>query len=193
MTFRPELILAFRIVVRVLTELAVPYALIGGAARNLWGTPRSTTDLDFEVLVEAPMLDRLTQVLAQRGLPVYRRHQSSDSGDSLPDLVVVRFGGEAGVRVDLLLSKTPFQQQAVRRAVQVPFQDETCRAITMEDLVVYKLIADRPRDRLDVLDVLGARLRSGGTVDWVHIEHWAAEWGVTDALNRARAQLDDAS
>jgi len=46
-----------------------------------------------------------------------------------------------------------------------------------------KLIADRPKDHLDLLGL--SRLDG---LDWMYIEGWAAEWGVTERLRELRSQ-----
>ncbi len=53
---------------------------------------------------------------------------------------------------------------------------------TPEDLIVMKLIADRPKDAVDLLGLV--RLPS---LDWQYVERWTAAWDVTDRLARVRA------
>jgi hypothetical protein len=54
---------------------------------------------------------------------------------------------------------------------------------TPEDLIVMKLIADRPKDHLDLLGLL----RLDG-LDWTYIEGWVAEWGVAERLRELRSK-----
>ena len=44
-----------------------------------------------------------------------------------------------------------------------------------------KLIADRPKDQVDLIG-----LAALSDIDWTYIESWAAEWEVSDRLQRAR-------
>lgn len=57
-----------------------------------------------------------------------------------------------------------------------------------EDLVVYKLIAGRPQDRLDVLAMLDAFAQGTRAIDWVYVEHWCEIWDARDALERLRSE-----
>lgn len=57
---------------------------------------------------------------------------------------------------------------------------------TPEDLIVYKLIAGRPRDLDDIADVVAARTGAGEGLDWEHIERWAEAWDVADRLAAVR-------
>jgi hypothetical protein len=54
--------------------------------------------------------------------------------------------------VDLLVAKTPFKESALTRARLVPVLGTACSVITPEDLIVYKLLANRPREIEDKLD-----------------------------------------
>lgn len=55
--------------------------------------------------------------------------------------------------------------------------------ITVEDVIVHKLIAWRPRDRSDIASILEA----GHPLDLAYIERWAAEWDVLGRWEQARA------
>lgn len=58
------------------------------------------------------------------------------------------------------------------------------RVLAAEDLLVFKLIANRPKDQNDLQGL--ARLPE---IDWPHVERWAAEWGVIDTLHQLRASV----
>ena len=55
------------------------------------------------------------------------------------------------------------------------------RVATKEDLIVLKLIADRPKDRIDLE---GLCALDGN--DWSYVERWAREWDVLGRLERFR-------
>lgn len=179
MALDPVVFEALRNSTRVLEELSLKYAAIGGVARNAWGTARATTDIDFDLDVDPPQLEQALARLHAAGFLGDQVHGPADRTDALPDSIFLRAGTPDGVRIDLLLSKTPFQVQAVGRAMELAVFGEPFRVITAEDLVVYKLVAFRPRDRLDIEDVLDVQRRKR-PIDIDHIDHWAEEWGVTD-------------
>lgn len=60
------------------------------------------------------------------------------------------------------------------------------RIARADDLIVYKLLADRPRDRSDIDEIL----RSGVELDREYIESWASDWGVIDRWAQALNRLD---
>lgn len=111
-----------------------------------------------------------------------RSHSMNGCGGELPSGPdVVRFVSAGGdILVELQAAKTALQREIIQRASVAP---SGVRVATREDLIVMTLIADRPRDRLALVGL--ARLPR---IDWLHVEHWAAESQVADRLQRLRAE-----
>ena len=107
---------------RLLGELGVPHALIGGLAVGIHGYPRSTRDVDFMVGEEA--FESTSPLL------VYR--------DELKDLVSV---GETDIMS--VPTQFPTLNSELRLEDDVP-------VISLRGLVLMKLDAFRPRDQEDV-------------------------------------------
>jgi hypothetical protein len=153
----------------------IGYALIGGHAVNVWLEPRFTADVDVTVQATPAELARLTELLATGGYAAVRSHGADlPSG---PDFV--RFASWDGTAtLEVQLAKTEFQREVIRRA-----SSGSVRVATPEDLIVMKLIANRPKDRVDLAGLL--RLPA---LDWDYVERWAGEWGVLEELKRLRQQ-----
>jgi hypothetical protein len=160
---------------RLFDRAAVPYALIGGHAVNAWLEPRFTADVDVTVQAGAEGVARLRAILEEGGFAVQREYGADlPSG---PDFV--RFVSRDGlVRLEVQAAKTDLQRAVVARALSA---EEGVRVATPEDLIVLKLIADRPKDWIDLTGL--ARL---GSVDWAYVERWAKEWEILDRLERLR-------
>ncbi|HJW70905.1 MAG TPA: hypothetical protein VJ829_16250 [Candidatus Binatia bacterium] len=62
----------------------------------------------------------------------------------------------------------------------------TPEEIELSDLIVLKLIANRPKDHVDLLGLVQL-----DALDWAYVEHWAAEWCVADRLRVLRADSRD--
>jgi len=154
----------------------VPYALIGAHAVNVWLEPRFTADVDLTAASTPEEMGRLRRGLLAAGLRVAREHGAAlPSG---PDFV--RFVAPDGaLLLEIQAAKTPLQRAVVDRAVTTA---SGLRVATVEDLIVLKLIADRPKDQGD-LDGL-SRLPG---IDWRYIERWAQEWGIEQRLGTLRA------
>jgi len=146
-------------VAELLDELGVDWVIAGAAATYPYRTTgRFTTDLDLLCRWDPAIPERA----AARGYAV-QVHQ--DPGEP-PHLVQLRRGPE---RVDLLVALTEYQHEAIERG-------RRDRILTVEDVLIHKLIAWRPRDREDVDSILA----SHPDLDLAYLEAWVDAWGVTD-------------
>ena len=97
-----------------------------------------------------------------------------------------------GVRVDFIFSTTPYEQQAIQRAVIIDLGGEPVPFASAEDLVIHKLFAGRARDLEDVVTVIRRR---GTEVDWAYLAKWAKEFasvpgreGMPEQVKRLRQE-----
>lgn len=137
--------------------------IIGGLAVQAWGEPRFTMDVDVSLLAgvgrEEEFVDAWLEKFASR-IPQGRKF-------ALENRVLLLRGPE-GIGVDVALGCLPFEEQAIRRAVEVELEPGArVRVCRPEDLVVMKAFADRPQDWLDVRGIL-IRQKSR-PLDWAHI------------------------
>lgn len=174
-------------VVAACEATSTKYAVIGAVARNAWAPPRATTDLDLAVSVTTEGYDALLEGLAECGFEP-RQSVRAESLDSLPDVVLLRRPIGTVRRLDLLLAKSAFELEAIERAAMVDI-GVTCRVVQPEHLIVYKLIAGRPRDLGDAEDVARTQSLAGRSLDLTTIRKWAHEWSIEDRLETLLAQL----
>ena len=151
-------------------QAKVRYAFIGAHAVNVWLEPRITADIDVTAEAAAEDLECLRGVLGNAGFAVAQEHGGANP--SGPDFI--RFASADGVVLEVQIAKTQFQREVIRRAVRVP---PAILVATAEDLIVMKLIANRPKDRADL-----AGLVAIPHIDWGYVTRWAHEWGVADRL-----------
>jgi predicted nucleotidyltransferase len=164
------------------------HAIIGAVARNAWAPPRATTDLDLAIAARPEALDSLDTKLREVGYVRVREHRV-DASDPLPDIVIFRSEEGEPRQVDLLLAKTPFEQEVIEHAEHVTIGPLRSPVASPEHLIVYKLLADRPRDRDDVRAVLRTQTRAARSFDWGRVERWVEFWQITERLRRLRADL----
>jgi sirohydrochlorin ferrochelatase len=145
---------------------ADPVVIGALAALRYRATVRETTDADFLVRRVPGIAD------------AFRRQDLSvrEMADADGEIYMYVVRGQGDVRVDVIVADTPFQREAMRRAVD--------GYITAEDVIVHKLIAWRQRDRDDIRSILVA----GHDLDVGYIDHWAAEWDVSDRWAQAQAE-----
>lgn len=156
-------------VLRICEALGLRACLIGGIAVQRWGQPRATQDVDLTILApfgsEAAVVDKLLAHLEPR-VP--------DARQFALDRRVLLLLAPNGLKVDVSLAALAFEHEVIDRATVWRRVDEvgivTCSA---EDLVIYKLVAARPQDLVDVTSIVQ---RQGDRLDAERIRRWGREF-----------------
>jgi hypothetical protein len=147
----------------LLAEHGIMTVLIGAHAANRYRLEsRHTVDVDFL----ASSLAGAAEVLRSAGCTV---REVSEGGD--PYLLSARIDSTV---IDVLLAETDYQRSAMRRAVN--------GVLTVEDVIIHKLIAGRPRDIDDIQSILS----TGRKIDESFVLENAQEWGVVDRWEEVR-------
>jgi hypothetical protein len=135
----------------------VPWMVFGGWAALRWGRVRLTEDIDIKVVVEEPAWPGFIAQLAGS----YRILVDDPIGFARSTRVLpVRTPTE--VRVDIVLAGLPYEEQAIARAQVVELGGVIVRVCGPEDLILHKLVSERPRDHEDVAAVV---LRRGAALE----------------------------
>src|SRR5436190_14012144 len=123
-------------VVERLNRAAVDYMLTGSMASNYWGTPRTTHDLDFVVLLRADQVDRFTSAFDQ-GFFIQR--ESVRAAIRPPHQFNV-LDTQSALKADFWqLRDNAFEQEMFRRRLQVSIVGVTTWIATAEDVLLHKL------------------------------------------------------
>jgi predicted nucleotidyltransferase len=163
-----------------LEKCGIPYMIIGGQAVLLYGEPRLTRDIDITLGVNIDRLDTLLDIIRQIGI----KPLAGDVETFVRKTMVLPALDEAtGIRVDFIFSFTPYEAQAIERARKVRILDHDVRFATIEDLIIHKIFAGRPRDIEDVRSIF----LKGHTIDISYIEEWLREF---DAAVEEKKWLD---
>jgi hypothetical protein len=134
------------------------------AAASYRASQRPTDDVDY--LVEWD--DRLVPGLVDAGFDV---RLIEDEGD--PQMIRAE---RSDGRADIVIASTEYQRIAIAHASD--------HVLTVEDVLIHKLIAWRPRDQDDVRSILSTEL----AFDEEYVAHWAREWGVEERWTGARSR-----
>src|SRR5437588_5534418 len=139
-----------------LNHVGVPYAVVGGNAVASWvatvdeGAVRNTRDIDL--LVRRSDLSAVTAALEQAGFV---------HGELL-DVVMFRDGpeGKPSEAVHLLFAGEKTRPDHLLPAPEIQTVDDPAnfRVITLESLVLMKLMSNRDKDRTHLRDMIGVRL-----------------------------------
>jgi predicted nucleotidyltransferase len=170
---------------RIARELAarhLPFMLIGGQAVLLHGEPRLTQDIDVTLGVGPDSVKVVLEASRAAGLDPVPEDPSTFVKRTF---VLPAAQTETGIRVDFIFSTTPYEAQAIDRAVHVDMAGESVPFATAEDLILHKLFAGRPRD---LEDAAGVVRRKRDEIDWEYLGRWAREFasvpGREDMLRR---------
>jgi len=93
-----------------LHRAGISCAVIGGVAVGVWGEPRVTRDVDVKVLLGRDHASRLLEILAADYIPL-----QSDPLQALTRTGILFVQDKSGTRLDILLSDTEFDVQAIHR------------------------------------------------------------------------------
>ncbi len=143
--------------------------VIGGVAASFLGKPRLTADVDAVILLPVEDLPRLMEAAIQEGL-VPRITDAEDFAHR--HRVLLLRHQESGINVDLSLGILPFEVEAVERSVVYQAGPLTIRLPTPEDLIIFKAVAHRPQDLLDIQAII----ESHPDLDRERIKHWVQEF-----------------
>ncbi len=143
-------------VVRFLDTHAIPYMIIGGIANLVWGVPRATLDVDVTIWVaEDDIPGFLAQVTRSFELQV------PDPQGFVKETRVLPAKVREGFHVDFIFAQLPYEKVAIERAVVHQIHGVGVKVCSPEDLIIHKIISERPQDLNDVRGIirqLGDRL-----------------------------------
>jgi hypothetical protein len=131
--------------------------LIGGLAVIARGVPRDTDDIDATVW--APELD-LGQLLAVLQEEDIRGRIGDVEAFARRNQVLLLEHEPTRTPLEISLAWLPFEREAMARAEILILGDARLPVAVAEDLVVYKVVAWRDRDRADVERLLVAHRSS---------------------------------
>lgn len=180
-------------VTRELIELfeseSIPYAIMGGLAVRIYAIPRPTFDVDFTILLPRADLPQFYLRAESLGYTVSAA-QAAGWVDSVKGLSVVKiqaYVGDRAIDVDIFLAETEFQRHLLTRRQRHEAEGLDAWFVSPEDLILLKLLAGRPKDRLDIADIVFIQ----GALDEAYLRDWATRLDVLPALEESLRPLDE--
>ena len=143
--------------------------VIGGVAASLLGQPRLTADVDAMLLLSVDDLPRLLEAAGQEG---FEPRLSDSEAFARRNRVLLLRHQTSGINVDISLGMLPFEAEAVERSTTYQAGTLVVRLPTPEDLIIFKAVAHRPKDLLDIQAVI----QSHPNLDRGRIKHWVREF-----------------
>jgi hypothetical protein len=176
-------------VAAVLDRLEVPHAVGGSWASSLFGKPRLTHDVDITV---EPFPGKEAAFCASFGEDYYvSLPMIQDALRRRSSFNIIHW--PSGFKVDLFVRKDrPFEASVLaRRRSHRLSEGQAITFVSPEDLILlklewYRLGGDTSERQLQ--DVRGVLQAQAGKLDQAYLDHWAADLGVGDLLQRARQE-----
>jgi len=177
----------------VLSARGTAHAFIGGLAMNAWSIPVPTYDIDVCVGLEADEVPDLIAELDRAGFVPPATPWLETIGTARFKEFTVHWPYRDGLRAaDVFLATDAFQKSALSRRRRVELDEGfTTHVASPEDLLLYKLVAWRNKDRAGIERLLAIQ----SSLDWRYAREWARRLDVTPRLEEAlrEAGLDPAS
>jgi hypothetical protein len=160
----------------MLDSIRVPHQFGGAVALAWYRSPRATTDIDLNVTVAPEDAEPVLGALAHLGVTVSR-----------PARVAIERDGQArldwgGSYLDLFFATLDLHREMARRSREVSFGPIHIPILAPEHLIVCKAVFDRPKDWVDIEEMVGW----GTEIDAAEVLHWIDEILGAGAVQRAR-------
>jgi len=176
------LINSFSKMIKILNSQAIPYMLVGGVAVNFYAAPRTTLDLDLVIMLDQNNLNNFLAELKKNGFQF----------DA--DIIVRHLGvmnhfpiyGEDEFQVDIWIPKYELEKKALERKQLLHYLNEQVYIISVEDLILFKLKADRSKDINDIKAIL---INQTAQLDNVYLDIWLERLGLRDKLKTLQKEI----
>jgi len=147
----------------------LPYMIIGGQAVLLYGTPRMTKDIDITLGIGIDALERVVGAVDTIALEIIPEDFKSFVQTTF--VLPTRDEGSS-IRVDFIFSYTPYEKQAIARARAVLLRETPVMFASVEDAIIHKIFAGRPRDLEDVRSII----IKNRDLDREYVRRWLKEF-----------------
>jgi len=178
-----SLLAALDALIASLREADVGVIIIGGVAASVLGRPRLTRDIDALADIPDDEWSRVVDTAAAFGI----KPRIGDALDFAARSRVLLLRHQASrIDIDLIVATLPFERDAVAAGQSRSLGSIEIRLPQVEDLLIMKAIAHRPRDLLDIEGLL----QTHPAVDLAKARRWIREFAVASTQPELIADFD---
>lgn len=150
----------------------IPYMIIGGQAVLIYGEPRITRDIDLTLGINTDRLPDILPILEEVALRALPQDLEAFVRETM---VLPAIHDNSGIRVDFIFSISPYESNAIGRSRKIRILDQDVRFASLEDTIILKIFAGRPRDLEDVYILLV----KNPEIDKSYITSWLKDFDST--------------
>ncbi|MBU4446158.1 MAG: hypothetical protein L6422_08135 [Candidatus Marinimicrobia bacterium] len=185
----PDILAAMAPVVKAFEELGIPYYISGSIASSVYGTPRSTLDVDMVSDLKPGQVHSFVEML-QSAYYVDEK-MILNAIDTCSSFNLIHL--ETMIKVDIFIAKdSPYQRETFRRRKKDSFDEEDdsveFNIASFEDIILSKLEWCKAGGNISKpqwYDVLGVLKVQKNLLDMEYLRRWAAKLKIIDLLEQA--------
>ncbi|HEY3828391.1 MAG TPA: nucleotidyl transferase AbiEii/AbiGii toxin family protein [Solirubrobacteraceae bacterium] len=147
----------------MLESLGVPHQFGGAVALAWYRSPRATVDIDLNVTVAPTDADPVLGALGHLGVTVTPTNRAAIERDGQARL------DWDGAYLDLFFATLELHREMAARSREVEFGPAHIPILSPEHLIVCKAVFDRPKDWVDVEEMIewGTAIDAAAVLGWV--------------------------
>ncbi|MGH8267622.1 MAG: nucleotidyl transferase AbiEii/AbiGii toxin family protein [Steroidobacteraceae bacterium] len=157
--------------------------IIGGVAASVLGRPRLTQDIDALAIV--PEADWASAMSDAARYGIVARMEGALEFARRSRVLLMRHTS-SGINLDITFGGLPFEEAAIRKSAMHDVGGLRVRLPRVEDLLVMKAIARRPKDLEDIRGLLAAHPQA----DVAEARHWVREFATAMNLSDMLDEFD---
>jgi len=147
----------------MLDSVGVPHQFGGAIALAWYRNPRATTGIDINLTLPPDAVEPILQMLARIGVTVAAEDRMRIAADGQARL------DWSGSYLDVFFATLGLHFEMAEHARVVRFGAVDIPILSPEDLIICKAVFDRPKDWLDIEEMLrwGTQVHAARTLGWV--------------------------
>lgn len=161
----------------------VPSMLIGGVAASVLGQPRLTQDIDVMAVAPESAWAGLVEAGARHGIAP---RITGAVEFAVRSRVLLMRHEASGIDIDVILGSLSFEEAAVGRSQRHALGGLMLRLPRVEDLLVMKAVAGRPKDIQDMEGLLAAN----PDLDVAFVRRWVREFATAMSMPSLLDELE---
>ena len=150
----------------------IPYMIVGGQAVLLYGIPRLTKDIDITLGMDINRLPEITGLIKKIKLTIIPKNYRDFATRTM---VLPVLDKSSNIRIDFIFSFTEYEKTAIKRARDVSLGNRKIKFASVEDIIIHKIFAGRPRDIEDIKSIVVKHPK----IDRKYIRKWLKQFGRT--------------